>query len=352
MCGKTLRVPDLDGSVRPLPTPELNLEDSSLVDALGELAGIGHQTEAGVPVRPAAGKIVIAPQHSAPEPIAVEPLAPAQPVHVADTERALQPARSQQDTAASAADAEGTVNDPHEELRTIVASPSADKPTSRRTPKKRPSRRRRANRRTWIERTLIAGGFLTVGFGLALLFSPSSAFRADDAGRDGLGEQDQDDAPAKGAPVEELVPAVQGRVTYVTEAGDSRPDQGAKIIVLPVDRKGTVKLDVVGFLVGSADADESIAAASLRALGGNVASADLEGQYRLELGQPGTYHLLVISRHQSRNWEVGVEEDVQQQLARFFVRPSTLLGQLAYDVQEFQYRGKGTSSRDFAFARE
>jgi hypothetical protein len=49
---------------------------------------------------------------------------------------------------------------------------------------------------------------------------------------------------------------------------------------------------------------------------------------------------------------VGVEASTQEMLERFFIRPSTLLGQVAYLVQPFQYRGQGTSPRDFAFERQ
>ena len=352
MCGKTLRVPELDGSVKPLPTPELNLDDSSLVDALGELAGIGAQTQSDLPTQPAADKILAAPAQSAPEPVTVDPLVPAKPVPVGGTEVAPSPRRSPHDTAESVAGGDGTVNDPHAELRTIAASQSVvRKPTKRRSPR-RAQTGRAADRRSWIERGIIAGGFLLVGFGLALLFSPSiGPETAGDASRGGEGQaaiQEQGEE----AHVADSAAAVEGRVTYVNESGDTRPDEGAKIIALPTDRAGTVKLDVAGFLVGSDADDVSVAAASLRALGGDVASADADGRYALRLDRSGTYHLLVVSRRQSRSWEVGVEENVQQQLARFFIRPSTLLGQLAYDMSEFQYRGQGTSSRDVAFERE
>ncbi|MEZ6058207.1 MAG: hypothetical protein R3C01_16030 [Planctomycetaceae bacterium] len=39
-CGRTIRVPNLDGEVEELPQPELNLNDSDLVSALGKLASL------------------------------------------------------------------------------------------------------------------------------------------------------------------------------------------------------------------------------------------------------------------------------------------------------------------------
>jgi hypothetical protein len=124
------------------------------------------------------------------------------------------------------------------------------------------------------------------------------------------------------------------------------------VIALPSARVGTVKFDVAGFLVGSDAVDSQVATASLRALGGDLVTTDDQGRYALRLPSAGEYSLLVISRHQSRRWEVGVEADIQKLLDQFFIRPSTLLGQLAYRVQGLSYRGQGTSQRDVAFTRE
>ena len=40
-CGRSIRVPQLDGSLQPLPEPELNLQDAQLARALEELARLG-----------------------------------------------------------------------------------------------------------------------------------------------------------------------------------------------------------------------------------------------------------------------------------------------------------------------
>lgn len=350
MCGKAVRVPDLDGTVKPLPTPELNLEDSSLVDALGELAGIGAETESGVPARLGAEDVRIAVELSspAPEPIAREPLVAAKPIRAAPEPAAARPPQSSLDTAASVSEEEGTIDDPNAELRTIAGSRAA----GRRPSKKRAADNRASGKRSLAEQAVVAVVFLAAGYGLAELFAPSGASQVDSTGVDPSGPDAAAADRQAAAGGVEAVPAVRGRVTYVAESGDTRPDEGSRIIALPEDRRGTVKMDVVGFLVGSAEADAEIAAASLRALGGDVKTADGQGEYALELSRPGSYQLLVISRHQSRSWEIGVEEDVQELLARFFIRPSTLLGQLAYDLRDFQYRGQGTSPRDVAFDRE
>ena len=40
-CGRSIRVPLLDGTLQPLPEPELNLQDAHLARALDELARLG-----------------------------------------------------------------------------------------------------------------------------------------------------------------------------------------------------------------------------------------------------------------------------------------------------------------------
>ena len=44
-CGRTIRVPELDGTVKPLPKPGLKFDDTRLKSALDEIAQIGHQTQ-------------------------------------------------------------------------------------------------------------------------------------------------------------------------------------------------------------------------------------------------------------------------------------------------------------------
>jgi len=40
-CGLSVRVPDLDGQIAPIPQPKLDLKDAELTNALDELAAIG-----------------------------------------------------------------------------------------------------------------------------------------------------------------------------------------------------------------------------------------------------------------------------------------------------------------------
>lgn len=78
-CGRQLRVPDLDGRIRPLPSPQLDLDDSGLVRALGEVAKIGKppSTEE-MDVRAVLERVseeIVEPV-PLPEPVAVDPPLP------------------------------------------------------------------------------------------------------------------------------------------------------------------------------------------------------------------------------------------------------------------------------------
>lgn len=338
MCGKTVRVPDLDGTVKPLPRPKLDLDDSSLVSALGELAGIGGEAHDRSDREDAPKDVATIDVQPTAEPVVLEPLAPAKPVAVASQPRPRRRSRRQSplDTASATPDDHATFDEAVDTAPVFTPGPVARRKV------------RHSPAVAWKVGAAIAGGLLLGALGLYLMNRsvPSTATAVDEAPN--TGEAIPAEAKPPGLTTE---PAVAGRVTYISEAGDTRPDEGAKVIALPTQRAGTVKLDVAGFLVGSSDVDSHVAAAALRALGGDVVTTGESGDYSLSLPQAGSYELLVISRHQSRPWEVGVESDVQELLDRFYIRPSTLLGQLAYEVQTIHYRGHGTSPRDFAFER-
>jgi hypothetical protein len=347
MCGKTLRVPDLDGTVQPLPEPELNLEDQELVEALGELAGIGTREATGRTDAPQRRSDSTTPVPvPAPRPVELKPLEPAVPVVIADPPG---PARPQQPRVRAAA----AEHDPHP--AELVAEPrSAILRPSRESRPTRSSHMRAATRRmstpTWLALAAVAAVLVLGGVGVVLMNHTAAEPMTD--GNESVPADAAAEARQAAVLTSDATAALTGRITYVSEAGDSRPDDGARVIVLPVQRRGTIKFDSAGFMAGSGDVDAAVATAAMRALGGDLAIADEKGEYAVMLPQAGSYQLVVISRHQSRPWQVGVEASTQEMLERFFIRPSTLLGQVAYLVQPFQYRGQGTSPRDFAFERQ
>ena len=182
--------------------------------------------------------------------------------------------------------------------------------------------------------------------------TPSS----DAASKDGVAEQ-REEAPLPGPLDRADVPpgeatTLTGRITYISATADSRPDAGARVLLLPNVKPGRVKLDVAGFVTGADDIDTRVARAALRALGGDLAEANADGHYRLNLPKPGDYHLLAISRHSSHETAAAVDPRLNTVLAAYFFRPASLLGQLAFQWDDFHFTGVTPAPQNFTFADE
>ncbi len=357
-CGKTIRVPNLDGTIEPIPSPELDLDDSQLVEALGELADIGTSpspVEMTSPpqVAETCDATVIAP---AAEPLVpVEPVAPPQavppqPVAVAVAHDA--------DTIIQSGADDGTIIDANDPLRALAAAePRAPLSGTRR-------RRSVDNRSAWI--VGIAGAFVVALLAVVWFRGGSDTQpRALEAAADNPSlsanprvAPDAQVGSAVGATAAETSGAgtsaagVSGQVTYVSDDGETLPDSGARILLLPKSKPGTVKLDVAGFLAGAEPVDANVARAAIRALGGDVAMAGEDGRYQLSVPAAGEYHLLVISRHRAAEPASAAGSALQTTLSAYFFRPASLLGSLSFRFDELHSSGHGLSRRDFEFAGE
>lgn len=344
MCGKSIRVPNLDGSIEPIPSPELDLADSQLVKALGELAGIGKPPSPGEVTSPpkfleTQDATVISP---AAEPIPRPKAVPAQPVPSA--------ASGDSETIIQAAEDGGTVIQGHDPLRALADS-SPRQPAVRQTPGGREK-----SSSSWIlslSAIAIAGLLAIVWLNTGSKTLPPVLEASSDQSAP---PTKQDAAPPAAAP--DSGPAavdqtrVSGRVTYVSENGNTRPDVGASIVLLPQSKAGTVRLDVAGFLAGAESVDVAVARSAIRALGGDVATAGEDGRYDLNVAAAGKYHLLAISHHVARNSPGAVEEGLQEVLAAYFFRPASLLGGLSFHFEVYHSDGQATAPHDFSFSGE
>jgi len=145
------------------------------------------------------------------------------------------------------------------------------------------------------------------------------------------------------------LPAVEGRVTYRTFTGTTRPDEGAVVILLPLYRKSSARIPIVGFRPADSEEDREIAHAAIRALGGELAIVAEDGTYSSHLPEAGEYHILVLSRHAERDDETPVASHARVTLGEYFDRPQQLLGQLSYHLGTVNYRGEETELWDHAF---
>jgi len=322
-CGRTLRVPHLDGRVDPLPSPKLNLADESLLDALDQLGGLENAAASAKPYvmqPPAAAAPRIA---TAPQPIVVEALPP-QPVPLPGMAAGVDP------------------------LAPLIASePVVVRPAER---------LRGPSRRDLLVAVVTAGSVWPVAWWLGRSsrrdVGPGPApdpvgSRSTPASIDGASEAASTTADIANSPQ----PALVGRITYVGADAEARPDAGARILAFPESRAGSSKLSVVGFRNGSAETDRQLAGESLRLLGGAFAVADAEGRYQLFLTSSGPYYLLMISRYQARDPGGALPSDLSKILVDYFDSPAPLIGQTQYSFTRFRYLGRESAPRDHVFQR-
>jgi len=352
-CGRTIRIPNLDGRVDPLPSPELDLEDQQLKKALAALAGIDDEEDPET--SRAAGKsatsgVVAAPvvrhQESPPRdvPVAappqevVPPIAP-EPKPSPAPER---PAREQV-----------PASDALERLAKLADESSIESRKQGLPPAPTP---------VTASARVPAGLLITGGIGLFVLgvvtgrwTAPTATVATEDVPADNIAAAAPADVdrpvPAAVPATEERPLALTGTITYLTADGQTRPDEGARVLVLPEERSGSSRLPVVGFRVDAAEVDVRLARAALRELGGDFAVADAQGRYEIRLPAAGTYDVLMISRYQPRDADLPLTDSVEALLPVWFDRPSQLIGQVQYRLSSLLYQGEVPATRDHLFER-
>jgi hypothetical protein len=146
--------------------------------------------------------------------------------------------------------------------------------------------------------------------------------------------------------------SVEGRITYRSAEGNSKPDAGATVIFLPRSRSSSVKLPIVGFRPADHQEDREIARAAVRALGGDVCQAGEDGRFAAHLEQAGSYHVLVLSHYQQRDeFDQRLSDGVKSILSDYFDRPEQLPGRRRYHLGQVSFRGAETEIWDYTFER-
>ena len=337
-CGRTIRIPDLDGQVKPLPKPKLNLGDSELAGALDALARLDTPGASGEADESKPVAVALEPDDVQ----ELEPVPPAEPVAVQPALPAVEMDPKKTGGAASSPTANAAALNDIIRLSPDVARAEATSLTQR-------------GPGTVLTVGAVVGGILVFGLGILVGRFTAPAGRRVPVEASSIPADPAEAEPDEPIPAESaahLIPALSGRLTYVTDGGDVEPDAGARIIALPIERIGTAKLAVVGFRAGAADADRTLAKTSLRALGGDYVIADEQGEYTVQLGAAGDYQVLFLSRFQPRDETSFLAPPLQEALSTYFDRPTALVGPVAYEFAEFTFRGDAAVPRDHVFQRE
>jgi hypothetical protein len=325
-CGRSVRVPNLDGTVAPVPEPKLNVNE--LAGALDELARIGEESSGKPGDRPSADEF--SPAH---QPLVVKELAPLprpEPISLAPAPVAV------------AVDIHAQKPRSFVEARSPADSPAAIAPQPGRGDASFPA-------------VLKSWPVISVLLALALV-AFSLGWLAGGIGRGGPAVQpehaeDGGKPIAKQPAVRQLHPvyhpdswktAVKGQITYRTSDGKNRPDDGARIIILPETRKGGLsKLPVAGFWAAANEADFRVAQAGLRELGGNAALADADGNFTIKLPpSSGNYQVIAISHYKESDLPNDeLPPSTRGLLDNYFEQPDSLIRKLAYKHGQLKFDG-------------
>ncbi|MFT5327274.1 MAG: hypothetical protein ACI8P0_005163 [Planctomycetaceae bacterium] len=425
-CGWTLRVPDLDGTIRPLPDGGLDMGDSKLAQALDELASIDDPSR-GESLRSAAqsaggtgvegrviddrkgdesydgasqkgelpkqqGELESSPQPIAgirtlDEPIDLPPLSAPEPIDLAPRVRGRKPIspgpdEGESDSSGEARPWRSTAQAGKSWKRLLAAAEfgltegdSTDEPVKEADPVSErgsssaafaislptspdaqgPTVFHLSKSLVWavagIIAVVFAGGFWVGRITTLPVTSDASATPTADLSTSSATESGEAES---GAVVVENADgryvAFRGRITYRTEDGDRKADRGARVIVLPVERKGTVKLSVTGLRTGDQEDDQQFAATGIRTLGGDVSTASDSGEFEIKLPGSGQFYILAISNSVSRDEAVDATK-VEEALASYFERPTQLLGRVMHHFEEVRYSGDGVTPWDYSFSQ-
>ena len=330
-CGRSIRVPGLDGAVAPLPSPEIDRRDAKLTRALDELARWDEPQPAPVGVA-AADEADAEAEEEIPQPIA-EPIpieVPVAPEPIAIKPPPHSEPRSAESSAApatAAAEPAMSVAAAIDELAQISAVESPRRFHEADSHEKRPRRRTSASWKLAAFGVLLAGCAFAAGL-LVNRSRPSTPPPEDTA---------TPPEPAAAAAIVE--PAIAGRITYKTADGESLPDRGARVLVLPREREGTVKLSAVGFRAADNPTDIRVATASIQALGGDFALTDDGGQFTINLPNPGTFHIIVVSNYAERDPNQELDPELVRQLKSYFEQPAQVLGRTKVTSARFATKG-------------
>jgi hypothetical protein len=370
-CGRTIRVPDLDGRVKALPKPKIDAQDSALVKALDAVAAIGssnaeeivdddsdfeeHSEERLSPDKYEIEAIELEPL-PAPEPVELDPVSePSRPNKPADGhwKSTAAPGEDWKQLMAAAQLGEGEQEDTEKASAAVEQELARDNQAPaqihRPIPTDQGQPAPRLNATTMfamigVAAMIFAGGFwlgrITTVEGPATTSNKNNGDSTNPAGDNAGNDVEFDD----------LETAIRGRITYRAEGGQRLPDREARVIVLPADWEGAGKLPSAGFQNGAAIQDRRIAIAAIREMGGDFCMTDEEGAFSIKLKSSGQFQVLVLSNSLSR--EAGDDDDTVEQLAaKYFDRSSQLLGRIKYHVEKVRYSGDGTEPFDHSFQR-
>ncbi|MEZ6131632.1 MAG: hypothetical protein R3C59_23425 [Planctomycetaceae bacterium] len=339
-CGRSLRVPDLDGRTRRLPNARADVtSDSALLSALSELSALGdahaaahqdNQSAAAEGRSPGSAQTAVLNPMPQSQMVTAEPISalPVVPVRIDDEED----------------------EDPftlEDSLSELVAFGEDVSPTA--LSDDLLTEMQRVSHPTDSPLLTIFGCILLLllgtGLGWWLAHSrmiPGSSLERLEAKPVALNES----PPAEPHVAAHNSAEVTGTVKYLDATGQMLPDVGALLILLPGERSGHLKLDARSLLLANDHPDRRATLAALTSLGGAVAQADNAGQFHLFHHGQGDVVVVAVSRNRQRAADVPVSTDVTDALQTWFDSSSNICGRLSANIATVT---GGEGRQDFLF---
>ena len=133
-------------------------------------------------------------------------------------------------------------------------------------------------------------------------------------------------------------PALTGKIYFRDPSGESRPDAGALLILVPRINSSTLKLDPRPLREAPDSTAHKALAAALAVLQVSFTTADASGNYSLPTPDEPSLQLIAISKHQLRNPDIPLSDSVRNTIEAWFDSAPHLTGKLATSVHPLQIR--------------
>lgn len=366
-CGRSIRVPGLDGRIAPLPErkPSIELEDPSLVQALDELVSLGSGEFTNPPSLDQSPAEQIEPLELPPLEIkVVQDLPVAEPAVPIDVPVVRTPPSEHNDltTGERASDRHRPVDPPAGSaefsnsgvlaaLATVSDAESSIDEESVLRPLKAPPARK--NSRMPVLICLFAG--LGVGFVAGWFARPQTVNSPPDPGSTTEPNDQQDirsDAPKPPSNEPSVVPVpvggVYGTIQFLDSTGQLRADVGARIVILPQMAAGSIRLDATAIRSAVDGLDFKMTQAALKSAGGELMLTDDYGQFQTSLAN-GSYRIVVISNSVSSPAGAEIPAELNADWLRFFDRSNPILVRLKSHSQLIDVNDKAATEVNHRF---
>jgi hypothetical protein len=317
-CGRSTRVPKLDGTREPIPKQAEPLKpDSSLLSALDQLADLGKPDLTKV------GDQTAVSSDAPPSAIAIEPVGVEKPIDP--------PPQAPQKKGSATSEKPAINSRVLSELAETMPLESATEPRPRFSS-------------AWIAAAclggvlLFAAGWIGRGIGGANLEQTKPA------------EPLADRPPVVVGPAVSSVNGIVGRISYRKPESDCLPDRGSRVIVWPVGFEPKDRWTPAGFRAGDSGPLTETARKSLQDAGGDLAVADEDGNFEVNLSTAGDFEILILSRFSGQG--IDGQAMTAAQIARLkpcFAEPRRLTGKTQFRLIRMKYRGRGRHQLDQVF---